>query len=271
MLEDELQVVIPTEADLPDSDEQPVDNELQVLAPGLLRAILAYLWADRFDWFFGVNLGIYYNAQEPSKPASKPDVIGPDGFLSLGVERVRTNQELRLSYLVWQEQVMPQWVLEVVSRQPGGEYDAKFATYAAMGVQYYTIYNPAYAKRDGHGVFEVYRLEQGQYVQQLGNPVWMPELGLGIGHEVSRQESIERDWLFWYDATGGRYPAPQEVIAAQQVDRDREHLRRREAEAALAQEKAALKAEKNHDLLLKMSFNKLRRKIQQQGIDPENL
>ncbi|HEY9650053.1 MAG TPA: Uma2 family endonuclease, partial [Coleofasciculaceae cyanobacterium] len=73
---------LPTEEDLPETDNTPVDNELQILIPNLLRAILALLWASRTDWFLGVNLGIYYN---PDKPA-----IGPDGFLSLGVPRRRS-------------------------------------------------------------------------------------------------------------------------------------------------------------------------------------
>jgi Uma2 family endonuclease len=133
---------LPTEEDLPETDNTPVDNELQILIPNLLRAILALLWASRMDWFLGVNLGIYYN---PDKPA-----IAPDGFLSLGVPR-RRSAKGRLSYVVWQENnVVPQWVLELVSKTPGGEYDDKMTKYAEMGVLYYTIYNSDYWKRDKH-------------------------------------------------------------------------------------------------------------------------
>jgi Uma2 family endonuclease len=65
---------LPTAEELPDSDDIPVDNELQILIPILLRAILALLGAERMNWFFGVNAGVYY---EPDKAA-----IVPDGFLS---------------------------------------------------------------------------------------------------------------------------------------------------------------------------------------------
>jgi len=34
---------LPTAEELPDSDDTPVDNELQILIPNLLRAILALL------------------------------------------------------------------------------------------------------------------------------------------------------------------------------------------------------------------------------------
>ena len=70
---------LPSSAELSDSDDTPVDNELQILIPNLLVAILALIWQNREDWFLGINMGIYY---APSQPA-----IVPDGFLSLGVER----------------------------------------------------------------------------------------------------------------------------------------------------------------------------------------
>jgi len=212
-----------TEDDLPETDNQPVDNELQVLIPILLRAILALFWADRTDWFMGVNLGVYY---DPDKPA-----IGPDGFLSLGVDRFRATGKLRLSYVVWQERNQaPLWVLEVVSKAPGQEYGSKMSLYAEMGVLFYTIYNPDYSRRDKHDRFEVYRLENGVYVRQPGNPVWMPEIGLGIGYEVGEHEGLTRDWLYWYDQDGHRHPAPDNVIT-------QERLLRKATEQQLAQER----------------------------------
>jgi Uma2 family endonuclease len=236
MLEENMLLSLPAEEDLPDCDEKPVDNELQLLAPMLLRGILSYIWDDRLDWFFGINLGVYPVIDQPA--------IGPDAFLSLGVERVRANNKLRLSYLVYREGVMPQWVLEVVSKQPGGEYDEKFRQYAELGVLYYTIYNPSHYRRDRHEAFEVYRLEKGQYVRQFGNPVWMPEIGLGIGHEVGSQDRNRRDWLYWYDEQGSRYPVPENALKEEKLLREREQLMRRQAEERLAEEvRSRLEAE----------------------------
>ncbi len=48
---------LPSFEELPDSEDTPVDNELQVLIPSLLQGILAVLWYERQDWFFGVNMG----------------------------------------------------------------------------------------------------------------------------------------------------------------------------------------------------------------------
>jgi Uma2 family endonuclease len=216
---------LPTAEELPDSDDTPVDNELQILIPILLRAILALLWADRMDWFFGVNMGVYY---EPDKAA-----IVPDGFLSLGVERYKAGGKLRLSYVLWQENnTVPQWVLEVVSKTPGNEYDDKMTKYAQIGVLYCVIYNPDYWRRDKHEPFEVCRLVNGIYERQTGNPVWMSEIELGIGCEVGTYEGCTREWLYWYNQQGDRFPTPgilieQEQQRAQQSEQRAEQERQR--------------------------------------------
>jgi Uma2 family endonuclease len=234
---------LPTEFDLPETDNKPVDNELQILAPALLRAILYLAWQDRNDWFMGINLGIYHTP--------KAAAIGPDAFLSLGVPTYRPNGQLRLSYVVWTEgNVMPQWALEIVSKTPGGEYDEKLHLYEEMGVLYYVIYNPDHWKRDRHQPFEVYRLVNGRYVQQLGNPVWMPEIDLGIGVAIGTHSGLSRSWLYWYDAAGRQLPAPENMIAQERLRADQEQQR---AEIAEQQVQA------------------LMQRFQQQGIDPENL
>jgi Uma2 family endonuclease len=220
-----------------------VDNELQILIPILLRAILALLWADRMDWFFGVNMGVYY---EPDKAA-----IVPDGFLSLGVERYKARGKLRLSYVLWQEHnIVPQWVLEVVSKTPGNEYDEKMTKYAQIGVLYYVIYNPDYSRRDKHDPFEVYRLVNGVYVRQTGNPVWMPEIGLGIGCEVGTHEGCTREWLYWYDQLSRRLLAPANVI---EQERQRAEL----AQQQLEQER--------------QRAERLAERLRQMGVDPDTL
>ena len=56
-------------------------------------------------------MGIYY---DPDLPA-----IVPDGFLSLGIPRL-IDEDLRLSYVLWEEQKVPTLVLEVVSHKRRG-------------------------------------------------------------------------------------------------------------------------------------------------------
>jgi len=206
---------LPSAEDLPDSDDTPVDNELQDLIPGLLKAILAWVWASRMDWFFGVDMGVYY---DPDQPA-----IVPDGFLSLGVERI-FDEDLRLSYLLWEENVVPILVLEVVSHKRRGEYSSKKKLYAELEVLYYVVYNPRRRKKLP---LEVYRLVNEEYVLLRGNPVWLPEVGLGIGSERGTYQGITREWLYWYDEQGVRFLTPEEraTAAEQRVQMLEQQLR----------------------------------------------
>jgi Uma2 family endonuclease len=211
---------LPSSDELPDCDDTPVDNELQILVPALLRALLSLLWRERNDWFFGFNMGVYHaTGNNPRIP------IIPDGFLSLGVER-RKGTYGRKSYVVWEENgVVPIFVLECVSHTYGGEYEEKIAIYARLGVLYYAIYNPQFSKRDQHDPLEVYRLVDGEYVRQPGEPVWMPEIGLGIGREIGTFESWQREWLYWYDREGMRFPTPDEVTQQERQRAEQEQQR----------------------------------------------
>jgi Uma2 family endonuclease len=63
--QDELPRYLPTAEELPNSDDTPVDNELQELIPSLLKSILRMLWKGRMDWFFGIHMGIYTHPEQP--------------------------------------------------------------------------------------------------------------------------------------------------------------------------------------------------------------
>lgn len=207
---------LPSAEDLPDSDDTPVDNELQDLIPSLLKAILAWVWASRMDWFFGVDMGIYYDPEQPA--------IVPDGFLSLGVERI-FDENLRLSYVLWEENVVPIMAIEIVSQKRRGEYSTKKKLYTKLEIPYYVVYNPQRRKKPP---LEVYRLKNGEYILQPGNPVWLEEVGLAIGHERGTYQGITRDWLYWYDKEGVRYLTPEEraTNAEERAQRLAQELRR---------------------------------------------
>jgi Uma2 family endonuclease len=204
---------LPSSAELPDSDDTPVDNELQNLIPNLLEAILALAWSDRTDWFFGVDMGIYYAPQQPP--------LVPDGFLSLGVERF-IGEEGRLSYVLWEEDgIVPILALEVVSKTYGGEYEQKKNSYAELGILYYVIYVPSRRFRRKRQPLEVYRLIDGDYILQPGDRVWMPEIGLAIGRERGTYLGRMREWLYWYDREGQKLPTPEEVAVKERQRADR--------------------------------------------------
>ena len=230
---------LPTALELPDSDETPVDNELQLPAAAVLRAILTLLWQNRTDWFFGINMGIFADTEHPST------AIVPDGFLCLGVPRFRPQyrERGRPSYVLWEEDgVVPTLALEVVSKTYHGEYDSKLRDYQQLEVPYYVVYDPE-GFHPGHDRLEVYRLASEKYVRLRGEPVWLPEIGLGLGRAREAIEGWEREWLFWFSEEGERYPVPEEYqryradLAEKQVEA--EHRARAEAERLAEQERQA--------------------------------
>ena len=206
---------LPKGEELPSSDGLPVDNELHILIPNLLSFILGFIWVDRWDWYFGVNMGIYYaTGVNPRVP------IVPDAFLSLGVERIKSNK-LRESYVVWEENdIAPIFALEVVSKTPGGEYDRKMTRYTQLGVLYYIIYNPDYWQRDRREPLEVYRLVEGEYQRQIGEPFWMPEIGLGIGRGIGTHGGLQREWLYWFNEQSDRYHSPEDAARVERQQRE---------------------------------------------------
>lgn len=218
---------LPTSNELPDSDDTPVDNEDQNFVPNLLLFLLEYIWKNRDDWYFGVDMGIYHTTGEsPRVP------VIPDGFLSLGVER-RKNGESRSSYVMWEEDyTAPTLTLEVVSQTYGDEYEKKLDIYRKLGVKYYVIYNPKFWRRDGHLPFEVYQLVDGDYQLQIGEPLWLSEIGLGIGRCVLPSDRFRREVLSWFDEQGQRYLTTEEQA---DLESQRANLEQQRADAAQKQ------------------------------------
>ena len=119
------------------------------------------------------------------------------------------DETLRLSYVLWEERILPTMILEVVSQTYRGEYSTKKEFYAELEILYYVVYNP---QRRRKAALEVYKLLNGEYVLQSGNPVWLPEIGLGIGCERGTYQGITREWMYWYEESGKRYFTPEERI-----------------------------------------------------------
>ena len=140
----------------------------------------------------------------------------------------------------------------------------KLEIYRKLGVLYYLIYNPEYWQRDGHQPFELYKLVDGAYQLQSGEPLWMPEVGLGIGRHQRSFGPVTQEMLYWYDAQGVRY-----LAADEQVESAQQRAISAEQEAMLAKqqiesaEQRAVSAEQRSQLLAA--------KLKELGIDPNEL
>ena len=101
----------------------------------------------------------------------------------------------------------------------------------------------AYARRRRKPRLEVFKLIDGVYDLLPGNPVWMPEIGLGIGRETGVYQGINREWLYWYDRQNQRFLTAEE--------------------RAFAAERRAEQAERRAEIL--------EERLRSLGVDPDTL
>ena len=206
-----------------------------------------------FLWFseFSIASYLYIHSWFVAVAINPRVPIISDGFLSLGVER-RKNGKSSSSYVMWEEEyTAPILTLEVLSHSYGDEYEKKLDIYRKLGVKYYVIYNPQFWRRDGHMPFEVYKLVDGDYQLQIGEPWWMPEIGLGIGRCVLPSDCFRREVLSWFDERGQRYLTGEEKADLEKYRADTEKYRADfESQKAKSEKQRADAAQKQVELLL---------------------
>jgi Uma2 family endonuclease len=181
---------------------------------------------DNDDFFTGSDLNLYYDNLHTQWYKR------PDWFLAIGVPRLYHGQDLRNSYVVWQERHAPFVVVELLSPGTEAEDLGPFATTAegvelpgngqsqleppskwqvyeqVLRVPYYAVFS-RYTQE-----LRFFQLLGGHYQEQVldtANPrLWIPELDLGLGLWAGSFEGIDRVWLRWYDSTGAWVPTDTE-------------------------------------------------------------
>jgi hypothetical protein len=143
------------------------------------------------------------------------------GLWRLGY-RAYGREDLRLSYVTWDEGVNPYVVVELLS--PGTEKEDLGQTEAGEGepptkwdvyerilkVPYYVLYD-RYSN-----MLRGFHLVEGQYQVMVpeNNRFWMPELKIGLGLWQGEYEGRTRPWLRWFDNEGLWIPTPLEQAEA---------------------------------------------------------
>jgi len=172
------------------------------------------------DVYVSGNLLLYYEKGNPKKS------VAPDVFVVLGIEKKR-----RRTYLLWEEEKGPDFVLELVSRNTYQKdlREKKDLYSSVLKVKEYYLYDPdgQYLHPSLHG----YRLTNGVYlpIQSVGDRIPSDVLGLELGEkdmELSLYNPQAKRWLL----------KPAEEAEA----RIQAELRAQQAEAELARLKALL-------------------------------
>jgi Uma2 family endonuclease len=221
--------VLPTMYDLPseDPEESGLPDEFHEFQPQLLRETCKVPNYYPQAIFVGTDLNLYYDPRHPLWHKR------PDWFLVLGVSPAQHQQDLRLSYVVWQEGVNPFLVIELLS--PGTEAEdlgqtlreinqppTKWQVYEQiLRIPYYVIFDRYQNRLRG------FRLVATRY-EELAMPeqkLWFEEIQMGLGVWQGLYQGTEGSWLRWYDRSQNWIAIPDEQLEQERQRAEREYLR----------------------------------------------
>ncbi|HAG80845.1 MAG TPA: hypothetical protein DCL61_06660, partial [Cyanobacteria bacterium UBA12227] len=230
---------LPTMYDLPsENPEEPgLPDEFHFFQPLLLLLTFIPTNWNPERVFSASDLNLYYDLEHPSWYKR------PDWFGVVGVSRLYQGQDLRLSYVTWQEQVNPFVVVELLSpgteeedlgetRTKPGKPPTKSQVYEQiLQVPYYIIFSRYTNQIQG------FHLVNGHYepIPISDSQIAMPEIGLSLRLWQGSFRGIERLWLRWFTLSGELILTPNEEAA-----RANQRAILAEEQAILAQEQAIL-------------------------------
>jgi Uma2 family endonuclease len=207
-------LTLPTMYDLPSEEpgETGLPDEFHALQAELLRTTFQPRHWHPEMVFSAMDLNLYYDVQHPQWYKR------PDWFGAVGVSRLYDGKDLRLSYVIWQEQVSPLVVVELLS--PGTEEEdlgqtanepgkppTKWQVYEQiLRVPYYIVFsrytNEMQAFQLLGNRYQLAELTEGRLL--------IPSLELSLGLWQGSYENIERLWLRWMALEGNLILTPNE-------------------------------------------------------------
>ncbi|MCZ2206994.1 Uma2 family endonuclease [Cylindrospermopsis raciborskii] len=232
---------LPTMYDLPsENPEEPgLPDEFHNFQPQLLRETCQSSVYPREEMFIGTDLNLYYDVHHFSWYKR------PDWFLVLGAPASETQQDMRLSYVIWQEGFAPFLIVELLS--PGTEAEdlgktSRSANKPPTKWQVYEQYlrSPYYIIFDRYEnqlrVFQLLGIKY-QAVELTEPKYWFAELKLGVGVWSGKYQGTEGLWLRWYNEDGDWILTSDETAEREKQRAEQERLAKEQAEAMTIQER----------------------------------
>lgn len=246
---------LPTMYDLPSEEvgESGLPDQYHPIQSQLLEQTFQPATYNPEQVFSAMDLNLYYDVENTNRYKR------PDWFGVVGVSRLYEQKELRMSYVVWQEEVNPFIVVELLSpstqREDLGETTrrdltkppTKWQVYEQfLRVPYYIVYE---REQD---YFRAFQFDESGY-QELeirNQELWLEELGLGLRLWQGSHKGIERLWLRFYDESGNLIPTEAEEMERERQEKEWERQEKEQAQTALQD---------------------LRERLIAMGLDPDNL
>jgi Uma2 family endonuclease len=270
-----LQQPLPTMYDLPSEDpEEPgLPDEFHDFQPQLLRETFRPSTYRADAVFVGTDLNLYYDSRHTQWYKR------PDWFAVLGVHRSNQIEEMRLSYVIWQEGVAPFLIVELLS--PGTEAEdlgktlrdvkqppTKWEVYEQiLRVPYYVVFERSTAQ------FRAFQLVGARY-QELDLPdqrLWLEDVQLGLGIWQGQYQETFGHWLRCYDNDGNWIPATAERAdeLQQSIDQERQSIDQERQRAD--QERQRADQERQRADQERQRADQLAEQLRSLGINPDEL
>ncbi len=287
--------LLPSMYDLPSEDPQEpgLADEFHYYQPHLLsETFYPPDWAR--DQVFAVgDMNLYFDLQHTLWHKR------PDWFAVLGVPNLYEHKDLRLSYVLWQEGVVPSVVVELLSPstakedlgqspvRDASEPPSKWQVYESiLRIPYYVLYDHYQEKLQ---IFQ----HDGKRYQSLPKTgteqrIWLPEINLGLGvWQGEYRDTINcTTWVRWLDAQGAWLLTPFERerarvaqvkqaadVAQQHAEQEKQRAEQEKQRADLATQEANQEKQRA-DFAAKRATQaedkaaKLAAKLRELGIDP---
>ncbi len=229
---------LPTMYDLPseDPEESGLPDEFHALQPTLLTLTCQPPATDPPQTCFSAqDLNLYYDVHHPAWYKR------PDWFVVMGARAIQAQEDLRLSYVIWQEGISPLLVVELLSPNTEAEDLGRTVPSADKPPTKWQVYEqilriPFYVIFDRYNRhFRAFRLEGGRYepleVRSSGK-LWIECLGLGVGVWEGVYQGIEGQWLRFYDSARIWIETPMEQAEREKLRAEAEKERADRAEQA---------------------------------------
>lgn len=265
------QETLPTMYDLPSEDPQEpgLPDEFHLWQAELLSQTFRPPTFLAEQVFVASDLNLYYD------PRNTGWYKRPDWFAVVGVSRLYQGQDLRLSYVTWQEGVRPVVVVELLSpgtenedlgkRETQGKQPGKWQVYEQiLGVPYYITFNRY------NDELRAFQLAGNRYqaMELLAGRMWMPDLELGLALWQGEYRGALRQWLRWYDAEDRWVPTEAEITrqAEQRTEQEQQQREQAEQRAEQAEQRAELSDQRAE--LAERRAEELAQRLRELGLEP---
>ncbi|NEO13824.1 MAG: Uma2 family endonuclease [Moorea sp. SIO4G2] len=265
---------LPTMYDLPSEDpEEPgLPDEFHLWQPQLCTETFRPPNYESERVFVASDLNLYYD------PKHTAWYKRPDWFAVVGISRFYQERELRMSYVIWQEDVRPIVAIELLSAstkdqdlgysERTGEAPTKWEVYEQiLAIPYYVTFDRV------SNELQLFQLDGGSYQPQTidNSKFWMPELQLGLGLWLGEYRGLNRLWLRWYDQQGNWIPTEAErtELERQRAEQERQRAELERQRAELAQQRA--EQEHQRAELAQQRAEQLAERLREMGINPDEI